>query len=134
EINQRRDTHCWCRPVGPAEMSRRERVSGKRGDHRPAAQPCGQRCYRGSDIGAAGRTTIDQRKWHFAPAMLAEALEHALARQRSVFRREMALPDRGPGRHIVERIASGARVGRPEEQLYRRRLAREPGEMASEFG
>src|SRR5258708_38257949 len=76
---------------------------------------------------------IDQREWNFASAVFGEALEHALLRERVVFRLEIALRDRGPGRQIVNRIASRASVGRPEEQLYRRHLAREPGEMASEF-
>ena len=98
-----------------------------------AAQRCGQRCYRGNDLGAAGRTMIDQGEWHFAAAVFGEAFEDALLCEHVVLRPKVALRDGGPGRQIVERIAPSPSVGGPQEQLYRRHLAREPGEMASEI-
>jgi len=76
---------------------------------------------------------IDQRERHFATAVFAEAFEHPLLRERVVFRLQIALRDRGPGRQIVERIASSASAGRPEKKLYRRHFARERGEMTSEI-
>ena len=76
---------------------------------------------------------IDQREWNVVSAVFGEALEDTLPRKRVVFRLEIALRDRRPGRQIVERIAFRASVGGPQEQLYRCHLAREPGEMASEF-
>ena len=60
---------------------------------------------------------IDQGGWHFAAAVSGETLQHALLRERIMFRLQIALRDRGPGCQIVERIASSVRVGRPEEQL-----------------
>ena len=76
---------------------------------------------------------IDQREWNVASAVFGEALEHALLHERIVLRPEIVLRDRRPGYQIVERITSSVSVGGPEEQLYRRHLAYEPGEMASEF-
>jgi hypothetical protein len=76
---------------------------------------------------------IDQREWVFASAASGETFQHALLRERVMFRLQIASRDRGPGRQIVERIASGATAGRPEEQLYRRYFARERIEMTSEI-
>ena len=76
---------------------------------------------------------IDQRERHFATAVFAEAFEHPLLGEGVVFHPQIALRDRRPGRQIVERIASSASAGRPEEQLYCRHFARERGEMASKI-
>src|SRR5215472_13045936 len=76
---------------------------------------------------------IDQREWHFVAAVSGEAFKDPLLREHVVFGLEIALRDRGPGRQVVERIAPSTSVGRPEEQLYRRHFACEPGEMTSEI-
>ena len=54
---------------------------------------------------------IDQRERYFAAAVSGETFQHALLRERVVLCLEIALRDRGPGRQIVERIASSVREG-----------------------
>ena len=113
-------------------MRRWKGVLGERRDHRPTTRCGRQRGHRSHDLGAAGGPMIDQRKRHFATAILGEAVEHALLRQRIPLGLEVGGRHRGPRRHIVKAVAAGAR-GR-QQQFDRRHLAGKARRLAPSSG